>query len=513
MVADSRTAERCDMSRPLHVGVVGAGPAGIYVSDTLIRQLRARGEELGIGSAVHIDVIERLPVPFGLVRYGVAPDHPAIKWIMAALEKAVDQPEIQLFTNVAVGASDDGGHADLTVADLLAHEDLVIFATGAIANRPLSIPGHDLPQVHGAAQLVEWYDGYPHENDSSRIHTQTSAQTSVFDPSARSIAVIGGGNVALDITRMLANDPTALLATDIPDHVQQALARSAVQTIHVLVRRGPAQAKFSVQELRQLEKVPNVVLRVDPDDFKLDPQTLKQAHADRETGPMLDELLAIAHRSEQQTQSQSHPASHPARTVWFHFYSSPDAIVAQPSSQTVRVVRIRRTTVSPDGHMTVTDHTREIQVQAVYAAIGYQPSALPGVPFDSERHVLANVDGRIVENEPQHTPIPREYATGWAKRGPVGLIGSTKADAKQTVAHILTDIARDPHRGRDPHVSQALATGNTLEHVLQSRHVAYGDLEGWKRVDAAEREEGQKRGRSRMVITDRERLIRLAEHR
>jgi ferredoxin--NADP+ reductase len=537
MVDDSHTtdfsvSDRPLSDRPLHVGVVGAGPAGVYVSDTLIRQLRAQGEKLGIGSEVHIDLIERLPVPFGLVRYGVAPDHPAIKWIMAALEKTIAQPQIHLFTNVSVGNRDlshgDLSSIDLSVDDVLAREDLVIFATGAVADRLLHIPGSDSPHVHGAAQLVEWYDGYPRLSSSSTSVSQIAS--SVFNPSARQVAVIGGGNVAMDITRMMANNPASLAKTDVPSDVYQTLANSAIQTIHVFVRRGPAQAKFSVQELRQLEKVPGLALRVDPKDFDLDAAALKQARSDHETSQMLDELMAIARRSEADSDGDSSEADcseanhdRVQRTVWFHFYSSPDAVVTDPASSTVRALRIRRTTVSPDGQMTLSDQTREIPVQEVYTAIGYQPSAVLGVPYDSDRHVLSNVDGRIVEqrshhvvpdasSQPSPAPIPREYVTGWAKRGPVGLIGSTKADAKQTVAHIMDDLARDPKHGRNSEVSQALAAGDTVEHLLQSRHAAYGTLEGWKRVDAAEQQEGRQDGRARMVITDWNRLADLADH-
>jgi ferredoxin--NADP+ reductase len=540
MVDDSRTTDFSVLDRPLHVGVVGAGPAGVYVSDTLIRQLRAQGEKLGIGSEVHIDLIERLPVPFGLVRYGVAPDHPAIKWIMAALEKTIAQPQIHLFTNVSVGNRDlshgdlsngDFSRTDLSVDDLLEREDLLIFATGAVADRLLRIPGSDSPHVHGAAQLVEWYDGYPHTNSASSSPSASLASAPVFNSSARQVAVIGGGNVAMDITRMMANDPTSLAKTDVPSDVYQTLANSAIQTIHVFVRRGPAQAKFSVQELRQLEKVPGLALRVDPEDFDLDAATLEQARSDHETSQMLDELMVIARRSQADCADRadrgvdSGEVKHDPvrRTVWFHFYSSPEAVVTDPASSAVQALRIRRTIVSPDGQMTLSDQTREIPVQEVYTAIGYQPSAVSGVPYDSDRHVLSNVDGRIVRqrahhvvqgasSQPSPVPIPREYVTGWAKRGPVGLIGSTKADAKQTVAHIMDDLARDPQHGRNSKVSQALAVGKTVEHLLQSRHALYGTLEGWKRVDVAEQQEGHQHGRSRMVITDWGRLARLADH-
>lgn len=544
MVDDSRTTDFSVSDRPLHVGVIGAGPAGVYVSDTLIRQLRAQGEKLGVGSEVHIDLIERLPVPFGLVRYGVAPDHPAIKWIMAALEKTIAQPQIHLFTNVSVGNRDlshgDLSSTDLSVDDLLAREDLLIFATGAVADRLLHIPGSDSPHVHGAAQLVEWYDGYPHANSSSSSVSASLASAPVFNSSARQVAVIGGGNVAMDITRMMANDPASLAKTDVPSDVYQTLANSAIQTIHVFVRRGPAQAKFSVQELRQLEKVPGLALRVDPEDFDLDTATLEQARSDHETSQMLDELMAIAQRSQADRRAgrgvDSGEVNHDPvrRTVWFHFYSSPEAVVTDPassssSSSVVRALRIRRTTVSPDGQMKLSDQTREIPVQEVYTAIGYQPSAVSGVPYDSDRHVLSNVDGRIVgqrahhvvqgaSSQPSPVPIPREYVTGWAKRGPVGLIGSTKADAKQTVAHILHDLARDPQHGRNPEVSQALAAGETsaggslIEHLLQARHAAYGTLAGWKRVDAAEKQEGRQYRRARVVITDWDRLAHLADH-
>lgn len=563
--------------RPLRVGVVGAGPAGVYVSDILVRQLAAQGEALGLGpdaaGNVRVDLIERLPVPFGLVRYGVAPDHPAIKWIMAALEKAISRPQIHLVTGVAVGG-------DVSVPDLLAHEDLVIFATGARRDRVFDVPGADAPQVHGAARFVEWYDGYPTHDSPTRVSPphgspadDSPADGSLdasgsgplgsgilgsasrsWDLSATDVAVIGGGNVALDVTRILAEPAQALRSTDIPEDVEKALESSGLRTVHIFVRRGPAQAKFSVQELRQLEALRNVRLRVDATDFDLDPDTLARAKADHETSAMLDELLAIRDRAQADAASESAQSSaasdpagdsagssadFPARTVWFHFYSNPDAVLTNPSdsaagSPRVRAIRVRRTSVDPSGALTLGDETREYPVQAVYTAIGYQPARVPGVPYDSTRLTLANRGGRIVdavdgagdcavggavgsdaardsrdvaEDGSLPAPLPREYATGWAKRGPVGLIGSTKADAKQTVAAILQDCSSDPRKGRNSQVDDA----PTLQDWLRSRNIPFGTLEGWKRVDAAEKAEGARQGRPRGKIVSWEELVRLSE--
>lgn len=470
--------------RPLRIAVIGAGPAGVYASDILLREVAKRGEDLGIGTTATVDLFEKLPVPFGLVRYGVAPDHPAIKWIMGALEKTLDNRAIRLFTNVEFGT-------DLKLDDLRRFYDVAIFATGAVEDRPLRLPGADLPQVHGAAEFVEWYDGYPY-----------GAQT--WNLSARQVAVIGGGNVAMDISRLLVKDPEALLETDIPVSVYEGLKKNQITDLHLFVRRGPAQAKFSVQELRELEKLSGVQLVVDPAEFVLDPATRELAERDKLTRQMLEELDVIADLSSAMTRDggvdfEGNPAM---RRYHIHFNANPTEILSK--NGVVTGLRVERTEVGPEGVLRSTGEYTDYAVQAIYHAIGYRPADVTGIPYDSDRLTLRNVGGRVVEEEGQ--VIERVYSTGWAKRGPVGLIGSTKSDAMETVANLLDDLAASPLKGRtalEPDEAAVIAT-------LLERGVKFSDFAGWKRVDAHERAEGAKVGREHIKVVDLEYLRALS---
>ena len=264
----------------LRIAVIGAGPAGVYSSDIFLRQLAKRSDELGLCNSARIDLFEKLPVPFGLVRYGVAPDHPSIKFIADALEKTLDNPNIHLYANVEFGK-------DINLEEILQHYDAVLFATGAIADRPLKdVPGADLDGVKGAAKFVEWYDGYPNTEHQWPLN-------------AKEVAVIGGGNVAMDIARELLRNPDYLRNnTDIPDYVYEGLKQNQIQTLHLFVRRGVAQAKFSVQELREMEKLPGVQIVIDEDDFDLDEETIEVAGSDKITRQMVEELFAIRDMAE-----------------------------------------------------------------------------------------------------------------------------------------------------------------------------------------------------------------------
>lgn len=267
------------MNTELRIAVIGAGPAGVYSSDIFLRQLKKLGEELGLGTEARIDLFEKLPVPFGLVRYGVAPDHPSIKFIASALEKTLDNPNIHLYCDVEFGK-------DVTLDDLLARYDAVLFATGAVKDKPLNLPGADLEGVYGAAKFVEWYDGYP-----------TGARE--WPLTAENVAVIGGGNVAMDVARELMRNADDLkVKTDIPDNVYEGIGQNKAKVLHLFIRRGVAQAKFSVQELREMEKLPGVQLIINEDDFDLDDETIEVAGKDKLTRQMVEELFAIREMAE-----------------------------------------------------------------------------------------------------------------------------------------------------------------------------------------------------------------------
>ena len=423
----------------LRIAVIGAGPAGVYSSDIFLRQLKKLGEELGLGTKARIDLFEKLPVPFGLVRYGVAPDHPSIKFIASALEKTLDNPDIHLYCDVEFGK-------DVTLDDLLARYDAVLFATGAVKDKPLNLPGADLDGVYGAAKFVEWYDGYP-----------TGARE--WPLTAENVAVIGGGNVAMDVARELMRNADDLKAkTDIPDNVYEGIDNNKAKTLHLFIRRGVAQAKFSVQELREMEKLP---------DFEGNP-------ADRK--------------------------------YYVHFNSAPTEILGEDGK--VKAIRVERTETGADGKMSRTGEFTDYPVEAVYHAIGYKPAEAPGITYDEHGAHLANAngDGRITTEADGGEVRDRLYATGWAKRGPVGLIGSTKSDALAIVTNMLEDLAKAAEGGRvaedrDP---------ESIDRLLESRGVRPIDFAGWKKVDAFERAEGAKEGREHKKVIEPDQMRELA---
>lgn len=482
----SQASEISEAHAPeVRIAVIGAGPAGVYSSDIFLRQLAKRGEELGLGTSARIDLFEKLPVPFGLVRYGVAPDHPSIKFIADALEKTLDNPNIHLYANVEFGK-------DITLEDLLARYDAVLFATGAVEDRPLrGVPGADLDGVYGAAKFVEWYDGYP-----------TSKRTWPLE--AKEVAVIGGGNVAMDVARELLRDPDYLRShTDIPDDVYEGLQKNQTQTLHLFIRRGVAQAKFSVQELREMEKLAGVQIVINEDDFELDDETIEVAGNDKLTRQMVEELFAIRDMAEDMEDGRNvdfegNPAN---RRYVIHFNSAPVEILGEDGH--VKAIRVERTVTSADGTMSRTGEFEDYAVQAVYHAIGYHPAEVADIAYDEKRTLLANNDGRIVTSAENGEVRERLYATGWAKRGPVGLIGSTKSDALLIVDRMLEDLAKSGLIAED-------RNEKSIDELLKSRGVKAIDYAGWKRVDEYEREAGAKEQRARKKVVSSADLIAIA---
>ncbi|RYN14674.1 glutamate synthase [Bifidobacterium animalis subsp. animalis] len=473
----------------LRIAVIGAGPAGVYSSDIFLRQLAKLGDELGLGTDARIDLFEKLPVPFGLVRYGVAPDHPSIKFIASALEKTLDNPNIHLYADVEFGK-------DVTLEDLLERYDAILFATGAIKDKPLTIPGADLDGVYGAARFVEWYDGYP-----------TGVREWPLE--AERVAVIGGGNVAMDVARELMRNADDLRAkTDIPDNVYEGIKNNKAKELHLFIRRGVAQAKFSVQELREMEKLPGVQLIIDEDDFELDDDTVEEAGKDKLTRQMVEELFVIRDMAEDMEDDgdvdfEGNPAD---RKYYIHFNSAPTEILGEDGK--VVGIRVERTETGADGKMHRTGEFTDYPVEAVYHAIGYKPESVPGIAYDEGGAHLANAngDGRITVDSENGEIRERLYATGWAKRGPVGLIGSTKSDALMIVTAMLEDLAQNKENARlapdrDP---------ESIDRLLAERDVRPIDFAGWKRVDAYERAEGAKEGREHKKVIDPDQFRALA---
>jgi ferredoxin/flavodoxin---NADP+ reductase len=440
----------------LRLAIVGAGPAGIYAADILLKHERSFD--------VSVDLFERLPAPYGLVRYGVAPDHPRIKGIVSALREVLDSGSIRLFGNVNYGT-------DITLDDLKRHYNAVIFSTGAIKDQELDVPGIDLEGSFGAADFVSWYDGHP---DVPRT----------WPLGAREVAVIGNGNVALDVARMLAKHPEDLLPTEVPDNVYQGLVESPVTDVHVFGRRGPMQVKFTPLELRELGEMRDVDMIVHEEDFQLDEASTRAIESNKQIF-VINKIF---------DQWRSREVGQASRRLHLHFYAKPLEILG---SDRVEGFRYERTEPDGAGGVRPTGEVREVPVQAVYRAVGYFGSALDGIPFDERRGVIPNHEGQVLDDDNQR--VPGVYATGWIKRGPVGLIGHTKSDAMETIQHVVKDQASwwNPESPDEQSVID----------LLEARGVRFTNLDGWHRLDLAERERGQGRGRERLKVVPREEML------
>jgi len=446
----------------LRLAIVGAGPAGIYAADILLKAERPFD--------VSIDLFEQLPAPYGLVRYGVAPDHPRIKGIITALRDVLDSGDIRLFGNVLYGR-------DITLDDLKKHYNAVIFSTGAIADAPLTIPGIDLPGSYGAADFVSWYDGHP---DVARE----------WPLEAREVAVVGNGNVALDVARMLAKHADDLLPTEIPANVYEALAASPVTDVHLFGRRGPAQVKFSPLELREMGELRDVDMIVDDEDFDYDDASTEAIATNKQVF-VIDKVL------NQWRESATGTAT---RRIHLHFYANPLEVTGVGK---VEGIRWERTTPDGAGGVVGTGEIRELPVQAIYRAVGYLGSALPELPFDEKRGVIPNREGQVLNDSGEQ--VPGVYATGWIKRGPVGLIGHTKSDAMETVKHVMRDQANwwspeHPEEGAIPA-------------LLKDRAVEFTDLSGWRALDAHELALGEPVGRTRIKVVPRDEMVAVSNGR
>jgi len=451
----------------LRLAIVGAGPAGIYAADILLKAERKFD--------VSIDLFEQLPAPYGLVRYGVAPDHPRIKGIITALREVLDRGDIRIFGNVRYGE-------DITLDDLKRHYNAVIFATGAIRDTKLDIPGIDAKGSFGAADFVSWFDGHP---DVSRT----------WPLEAESIAVIGNGNVALDVTRMLTKHAEDLLPTEVPDNVYEILAANPVKDVHVFGRRGPANVKFTPLELRELGELRDVDMVVYDEDFEYD-EASRAAIASNKQVMVIDRVL----QSWRQRPSVNNAGGEASRRLHLHFYAKPQEIVTDDEGR-VTAFRWERTRPDGQGGVIGTGEIRELPVQAVYRAVGYFGSPLPGIPFDKRHGVIPNREGQVLHKD-SNEPVRGVYATGWIKRGPVGLIGHTKSDAMETVRHIINDQGQW-WQPEDP-------SEEAIPALLASRGVAWTDLDGWHRLDEHEIALGAPHGRARIKVVPRDEMVRIS---
>jgi len=446
----------------LRLAIVGAGPAGIYAADILLKHERSFD--------VSIDLFDHLPAPYGLVRYGVAPDHPRIKGIVTALREVLDRGDIRIFGNVHFGT-------DITLDDLKRHYHAVIFSTGAVRDASLDIPGIDLPGSFGGADFVSWYDGHP---DYPRE----------WPLEAKSVAVLGNGNVALDVARMLAKPADDLLPTEIPANVYEALKASPVTDVHVFGRRGPMQVKFTPLELRELGEMSDVDMIVHDEDFEYDAASKTAIETNKQV-MVIDKVL---------TQWRQREVGKASRRLHLHFYAKPVEVVAGPDG---RVASFTYERTEPDGAGGIrgTGEIRSVDVQAVYRAVGYFGSRLDGVPFDKKRGVIPNHEGQVyVQGDTEL--MPGVYATGWIKRGPVGLIGHTKSDAMETISHLVKDQAS--------WWSPSEPSEEAVTALLESRGIAYTDLDGWHRLDQHEIALGEPEGRARIKVVPRDEMVEIA---
>ncbi|MET4003303.1 ferredoxin--NADP+ reductase [Arthrobacter sp. UYCu511] len=465
------------VTRPFRVAVVGSGPAGVYAADILTKSQEVTDGDVQLS----IDLFESQPAPYGLIRYGVAPDHPRIKGIMNALHKVLDRGDIRFFGNVMYGR-------DLSLAELRSHYDAVIFATGATKDAMLDIPGVDFEGSYGGADFVSWYDGHP---DVPRE----------WPLNAKEIAVIGNGNVALDVARVLSKHADDMLVTEIPDNVYEGLKASPVTDVHIFGRRGPAQVKFTPLELRELSHSRDVDIVLYEEDFDFDTASDAAIKSNNQVKIMVNTLTNWLAEEHDETRV---PAS---RRLHLHFLHTPVEILGAQGH--VTGMRFERNELDGTGNVRGTGEFIDYPFQAVYRAVGYFGSELPEVDFDSRRGVIPNDGGRVLAADGSH--VPGLYATGWIKRGPVGLIGSTKGDALETVGCLLEDRLNLPvveHPGEEEIVK-----------LLESRGVEYTTWEGWNKLDAHEKHLGESYthpaglevSRERVKVVDREHMVNISK--
>jgi NADPH-dependent glutamate synthase beta subunit-like oxidoreductase len=444
--------------RPLRVAVVGAGPAGVYAADALTRQKDV---------PVAVDLVDRLPTPFGLVRHGIAPDHPKMRAIRETLHRTLEQPQVRFVGNVDVGR-------DITLDDLRAHVDAVVYTYGASIDRRLGIEGEELPGSLAATDLVAWYCGHP-DADRARVEAALAG--------VRSVVVVGVGNVALDVARVLARTPEELEPTEMPQHVLDALAGTQVEEITVLGRRGPAQATFTTQELRELGELAGATVLVDPADLELDADAEERAAADRNASRNLAVLRGWA----------DHVPEPGRRRLTLRFFRRPVRLLGE---ERVNGVEVERTAVDGDGRAMGTGELEVLPADLVIRSVGYRGLPLPGLPVDERTGTVPHEGGRVLRDG---LPSTGEYVAGWIKRGPTGVVGTNKHDARETIAALLADAADGTLAVRGP-------VGD-LVRSLVTRGAEPVLLDDWRAIDAAEVALGATRGRARTTLHEWDSLM------
>jgi len=450
----------------LRVAIIGSGPAAFYAAEHLLRQT---------SPPFSVDMIERLPTPYGLVRGGVAPDHQKIKSVIAIYEKIAANPNFRFFGNVEFGR-------DVTAEDLARHFNAVLFATGAQTDRSLGIPGENLSGSHSATEFVAWYNGHPDFRDRK------------FDLSVERVAVVGVGNVAIDVARILCLGPEELRTTDMADHAIAALSASRVRDVFLLGRRGPVQAAFTTVEVRELGEMLEAEPVVLADEIAIDPLSAAELETARAaTKAKVDIVAGFAKLA---------PAGKPRR-IHLRFFVAPVEILGDERGH-VRAIKLARTRLVKNAAGAViaepTGKHEELEVGLVFRSVGYRGVPLPGMPFDEKTGLMPNLKGRVLR-APGGEPLPGNYASGWIKRGPSGVIGNNKADSVETVNALLEDATA----GKLP--SPAEPDPAAFAALLAERAPACVTFGEWQKLDRHEIGRGQPQGRPRVKCVSVEEML------
>jgi ferredoxin--NADP+ reductase len=447
-------------AQPLRVAIIGAGPAGFYAAERLFKETEL---------VIEVDLYDRLPTPFGLVRNGVAPDHQKIKSVTAAFDRIAANPRFRFFGHVELGS-------DVTVDDLKAHYHQILYSTGAQTDRPLGIPGDDLIGSHPATEFVAWYNGHPDYRDCE------------FDLSQESVAVVGVGNVAVDVARILCRTPEELLKTDIADYALEQLRASRVKEVTILGRRGPAQAAFTAPEAKELGELADCDTFVPADEAELD--ALSQASlaaADRAELRKVEFIQELARRQ----------PSGKSKRLTLRFLVSPVELIGDETGRVKQMRLVRNVLYATDAgslRPKATDQFETLDAGLVFRSIGYRGVPLPGVPFHDSWGVIPNAGGRVLDADSRE-PLVGQYTAGWIKRGPTGVIGTNKPDAAETVEAMLTDARAGKL------LSPTNATAAAAEALVRGRQAHVVTYDDWRRLDALELSHGKEQGRPRVKFT------------
>lgn len=447
-------------AQPLRVAIIGAGPAGFYSAERLFKETEM---------VVEVDMFDRLPTPYGLVRNGVAPDHQKIKSVTAAFDRIANNPRFRFFGNVELGR-------DFSVDDLKDYYHQILYSTGAQTDRPLGIPGDELIGSHPATEFVAWYNGHPDYRDHH------------FDLSQERVAVVGVGNVAIDVARILCRTREELMKTDIADYALEALVNSNVKEVYILGRRGAAQAAFTAPEAKELGELADCDALVPPAEAELDPLSqATMANADRADVRKVEIIQELSRRQ----------PSGKSKRLTLRFLVSPTELIDDGNGHVKQMKLVQNELYATDAgslRPRATDRTETLDVGLVFRSIGYRGVPLPGVPFHESWGVIPNDGGRVLDSATKE-PVLGQYTAGWIKRGPTGVIGTNKPDAAETVENMLAD-ARE---GRT--LSPTHATAEAVTQLLDDRHVRPVSFADWKRLDELELARGKEEGRPRVKYT------------